>query len=109
MGTVKIQKVIGDQETSLDFEEVDSTFEHAESIAGVKLDRRKNYMIIDGEVCQTVTWTRSCSGCCEAGDYGGLLHRYKYDEKARCHIGHGCHECGYHGKVRTSMWVPLHG
>lgn len=109
MGKVQIQIEIHINEESYEYEEEDSTYEHAESIVGVKLDRRKNYMIIDGEVCQMATWTHSCSGCCEAGDYGGLLHRYKYDEKARCHIGAGCHECGYHGKVRTSMWVPLHG
>jgi predicted RNA-binding Zn-ribbon protein involved in translation (DUF1610 family) len=36
----------------------------------------------------------------------GLAHNYIYDDKAQCHIGIGCHECGYRGKVRRSEWVP---
>jgi hypothetical protein len=54
-----------------------------------------------------VRWTDSCSGCFEAGDYGGNAHNYPYDEKARCHIGAGCNECGYTGKTICEEWVPF--
>ena len=62
-----------------------STFEAAEAIAGRRLDRRKNYAIIQGEVRQLATWTSTCSGC----------------------EGSGCSECGYTGRRRGGMWVPL--
>lgn len=51
--------------------------------------------------------TVSCSGCCELGDYGGNPNGHSYDEKAGCHVGGGCVECGYNGKVRVSCWVPF--
>lgn len=54
-----------------------------------------------------VTFTSSCSGCCELGEYNGLAHRYAYDPKASCHIGNGCGECGYTGKRRERHWVPF--
>lgn len=69
-----------------------STHENAERIVGRRLDRRRNYAIIDGKVCQYISWTQQCSGCsadCE--------------EERGC----GCEECGYHGRVRESMWLPL--
>lgn len=92
--------------------EVPSTFEAAEKIYGSRLDRRRRYAIIKSdvgywEVCSLHTYTDSCSGCLESGDYGGNLHRYKFDQKARIHIGSGCHECGYHGKVRNSIYIAL--
>lgn len=92
-----------------------STHQDAERLYGRKLDRRKSYAIIrDDEtkklqVCECITWTHSCSGCFETGDYGGGAHLYPYDDKAQCHIGAGCRECGFMGKVRTSMWMPLRG
>ena len=54
-----------------------------------------------------VRFTDSCSGCFEAGDYMGNAHYYDYDDKAQCHVGSGCHECGYRGKVRRREWVPF--
>lgn len=62
-----------------------ATFEAAERIAGKRIDRRKNYAIIDGEVCVAMKWTDECSGC----------------------FGAGCDECGHGGRKRYSTWVPL--
>lgn len=52
-------------------------------------------------------WTESCSGCFETGDYGSGAGDYLFDAKAMCHIGAGCSECGYTGKVRQQHWVPF--
>lgn len=52
-------------------------------------------------------WKDSCSGCYEAGDYGGNSHNYPYDAKAGCRIGAGCEECGYTGKRHEKMWLPV--
>lgn len=68
------------------------------------LHRVVRYDGMDGFV---VRWTASCSGCFESGDYIGNAHNYPYDEKARCHIGAGCDECGYTGKRRNEYWVPF--
>lgn len=65
----------------------------ADRIAGRRLDRRKNYIIIKGQVCSLVTWTDRCSGCSQGHeDRGG-----------------GCRECGYRGVVRRSVWMPDDG
>ncbi len=53
-----------------------------------------------------VRWTQSCSGCFETED-GHPVGDYPFDEKAKCHLGAGCEECGYHGKVRNEHWVPF--
>lgn len=70
------------------------TWERAEAVAGRRLDRRKNYMIIRGQVCSSVSWTAACSGC--NNEIGGGR-------------GFGCHECGYHGLRRQSYWMPDDG
>lgn len=84
----------------------------AEEFASKRLDRRRKYAIgpdWDGgrivllELC---TWTTSCSGCFEGGECMGLAHHYPYDTKRQCHVGAGCAECGYSGKVRQAMWLP---
>jgi len=62
--------------------------------AGFKLDRRKNWAFIEGQLCESVQWTQSCSGCsCDCGCMGS-------------HGASGCRECGYQGKVRNGAWVP---
>ena len=73
---------------------------------GRKYDRRKNYKIIDKEVCEIIRFTRSCSGCCETVD-GHNVNGYPVDKKHGCLIGMGCHECGYTGKVRHEIWSPM--
>lgn len=71
-----------------------STFEAAEKIAGRRLDRRKNYAIIDGQVAESCMWSQACSGCYEG--YNSATAR-----------GFGCDECGYAGRRRHGAWVPL--
>lgn len=71
-----------------------STFEKAERVAGCKLDHRRNYAIIDGQVFESATWSHACSGCYEG--YNSATAR-----------GFGCDECGYTGRRRNGAWVPL--
>jgi len=71
------------------------SFEDADKIAGRRLDRRRNYAIIDGKVCESVTWSTYCTGCCEREDGYGPNR------------GIGCPECGYTGRSRQSQWVPI--
>lgn len=51
-------------------------------------------------------WTVSCTGCFEFNEGLGM-HRYQYDDKAHCYVGHGCSECGYTGKRRDRCWMPI--
>jgi hypothetical protein len=87
-------------------------WKEAEAFAGQRLDRRRSYAIgpdFDDKkliLLSAVSWTQSCSGCFSAGEYGGMASYYSFDGRNNCHIGIGCHECGYHGKVRCSMWAP---
>lgn len=62
--------------------------------------------IIDGERCRLTKWTDSCSGCFEFNEGLGLSD-YPIDKKHNIHLGSGCSECGYQGKVRHEMWVPI--
>lgn len=68
-----------------------STFEAADALAGHRVDRRKNYAIVKGKLCELAEWTAACSGC--TGEYGPDR-------------GSGCHECGFTGRSRQAMWVP---
>lgn len=61
--------------------------------AGRRLDRRKSWAFVDDQLCETVSWSRACSGC-----YSG------YDTVSG--RGMGCTRCGYQGRVRDSSWVP---
>lgn len=70
-----------------------STYEAAEKIAGIKLDRRKNYAIIEGRVAESCRWSQACRGCYEGH---GI-------DSAR---GYGCNEYGYTGRCQGS-WVPI--
>jgi len=94
-----------------------SIFE-AEKIAGQRLDRRRKYATTDdgkpskffGDgghlLFMLCNWTDSCSGCTETSD-GYNVYGYPVDPKHGCLVGGGCHECGYTGKRRNSMWVPF--
>lgn len=64
-------------------------WDEADQRAGFRLDRRKAWAFVEGELCESVSWTESCSGCV-------------YPDGTN----DGCSECGYHGKVRRGMWVP---
>lgn len=75
-------------------DDVPTTFAAAEKIAGRRLDRRKNYAIIDGQVAESCIWSQACSGCYEG-----------YDSVSA--TGNGCSECGYTGRRRLGQWLPL--
>jgi hypothetical protein len=86
MRTVKIRHgVVYPGDGTCTHDETPSTYEEAERIAGVKLDRRKNYMVVEGKVCEAATWTDRCGNC----------------------DGGGCPECGGKGKRRYGMWIPV--
>ncbi|WP_454917325.1 hypothetical protein [Xanthobacter sediminis] len=70
------------------------SWERGDELAGRWLDRRRVYAVIDGEVCDLVTWSAPCSGCCE-----GLW----LSDAAR---GAGCRECGFTGRRRRAQFVP---
>lgn len=83
-----------DKDGFVHYDERPATFERAERIAGRRLDRRRNYAIIDGKVAEMVSWSQACSGCHDGCD--------GYNS-----TGNGCSECGYTGRRRQSHWVPL--
>lgn len=76
------------------FKDVPRTYEWADKRHGSRLDRRKNYAYIKGGVCEAVSWSQACSGCYEGYHLASAN-------------GSGCHECGYTGRTRCSMWVPV--
>ncbi len=76
------------------YDDRSSTYEAAEQLAGRRLDRRRNYAIIDGQVAESARWSQACSGCYEGHETGSG-------------IGLGCSECGYTGRRRNGAWAPL--
>lgn len=97
-----------DDKRLIHYNEEPSTYELADKLAGRRLDRRKNYCIINGQVCEGVSWVESCSGCFETED-GHPVGEYPIHPKHGCHVGAGCEECGHHGVVRHSQWMPIDG
>jgi hypothetical protein len=80
----------------------------AEKLAGRRLDRRRKYYLVDETVIvSAASYTTTCSGCFEGGDYMGNAHNYTWDSKSQCHIGAGCDECGYTGKRVETVLVPI--
>lgn len=52
-----------------------------------------------GEMCNVMKYTNTCSGCsCDV---------MEFDKKNGIPLGMGCHECGYTGKRRWTMYIPL--
>jgi hypothetical protein len=90
------------------YNEEPTTWEHLEKLAGHRLDRRKSYCVISGQVCEAVSWVDSCSGCFETED-GHPVGSYLFHPKHRCHVGSGCEECGYRGIRRNAQWIPIDG
>ena len=68
-----------------EWQDVPTTIERVETVAGKRLDRRRSYAVIGCEVHRAEHWTQECSGC----------------------YGNGCGECGYTGKCRVMMWQPI--
>lgn len=66
------------------------SWNEADCRAGRRLDRRKAWAFIDGNLCKVASWTAACSGC-------------SYSLELR---GAGCSECGYRGVRRQGMWIP---
>ncbi|MDQ0505964.1 hypothetical protein [Xanthobacter agilis] len=69
------------------------TWERGDEIAGRRLDRRRVYAVIDGDVCELVMWSARCSGCSSDDPY-----------EAR---GAGCRECGWTGRRRNAQFIPV--
>jgi len=65
--------------------------------AKLRADEKKRVMVVKrGKVFGFVgTWTQNCSGCTDYVDGQQVCGPM------------GCHECGYTGKRRISMWFPL--
>ena len=82
------------------------SIQRAEQLLGRRVDRRRQYAYVNGEVCYSAEWTRECTGCCETGEMMGLADNYPVDEKHGCLVGGGCEECGFTGKRREAMWLP---
>ena len=78
----------------------------AEQIAGKRLDRRRKYAIRDDNLPDKTTgavlfeiasWSDPCTGCKCDGEYPCDCCTER---------GSGCHECGYTGRRKITMWVP---
>lgn len=89
---VRIKTAVVDQRIIHDDRPV--SWADADKMAGRRLDRRKAWAFVEGELCELCSWTQACSGCSYGFEYGS-------DNR-----GGGCHECGHHGVVRRSSWVP---
>lgn len=83
-----------DDQGCIHYDDRPSTYEAAEKLAGRRLDRRRNYAIIDGQVAESVRWSQACSGCYQGHDI-------------ESGVGLGCSECGHSGRRQSGSWVPL--
>lgn len=92
MGKV-IERIKG--KNRFEYNDMPSTFEKAEKIAGKRLDKRGSYCILDGEVLRLTKWTSACSGCTPDDPYSNV------------NIGCGCYECGGTGKRIISDFLPI--
>lgn len=79
----------------ISYDDRPATYEQAESIIGRRLDRRKNFAIIDGQVMESCRFSAACSGCYEG-------HNIEHGR------GNGCDECGYTGRRRQGYWLPFY-
>ena len=70
------------------------------------IERAPRVYVRNGERVYIVKSTESCTGCHTTNE-GYSTGDYDYDEKAKCEIGSGCHECGYTGKRRSVMYIPV--
>jgi hypothetical protein len=77
----------------------------AELLAGKRLDRRRKYAVIDGEVCLAASYVDTCTGCYESSD-GYPAGDYLRDKNGVV-LGAGCSECGYTGKRTHTFWHPI--
>jgi hypothetical protein len=68
------------------------TISAAEGLAGRRLDRRRRYAHNGRELVEAASWSQPCSGCVVLGCTD---------------TGLGCAECGYTGRRRIHVWVPI--
>lgn len=86
MRTVKIRLFVEVcRDGIINYIEEPITYSEGEEFCGFKLDKRKNYCIVEGKMCESIEWSQECSGC----------------------DGGGCSECGYHGRSAKGMWYPV--
>lgn len=91
------------------------SYQEAEAIAGMRLDRRRQYYkhtyegaTVDngyafngscggpsGKIFTYFEWSSCCSGCADDSEYSAPIR------------GGGCSECGYTGKRRDGMHTPV--
>lgn len=83
-----------DGQGTINYDDRPSSYDAADQLAGRRLDRRRNYAIIDGAVHEAFQWSQACSGCYEGHEIGSG-------------VGMGCSECGYTGRRRNGAWAPL--
>jgi hypothetical protein len=80
------------QESFLEFETIE------DAVRELKLDRRRKYFVWCGELIYAHKYTAPCSGCsCDCSDGHGCNHKNS-----------GCEECGYTGKRKSSVPIPVY-
>lgn len=67
-----------------------------QAIEKFKLDKRRKWFSFAGTVVYDYKYSTICSGCCEDGETRTNNNR-----------GSGCSECGYTGRRRDSVPVPV--
>lgn len=86
-----------DEAGRIHHDDVAATWEQADALAGRRVDRRRSYAIMGGELHELVRWSQPCTGCFEAPECTS------YDMETT--KGHGCVECGWTGRVRLGAFA----
>ncbi len=76
----------------IDYDDTPIPWEEADRLAGQRVDRRRSYAFIDGQLHRSISYTAVCSGCSSGDPYDGR--------------GGGCRECGHRGVRRHYVYVP---
>lgn len=83
------------QQGHIHYNEIPITWDHADELAGFRLDRRRRWCFIDGKPFYSVSWSQHCSGCTQYPEMSDPPEK-----------GLGCSECGYQGRVKASAFIP---
>ena len=67
-----------------------------EAVSTLKLDRRRKYIQLNEGLFYSQKYSHPCSGCTETPEMTNSPER-----------GSGCHECGYNGRVRDAVPIPV--
>lgn len=78
------------------------TWHEAEKRTGCRLDRRRAYYANGAGVVvvEEALPSEPCTGCHE------YIEGQCYCKTVPC-VGSGCHECGYQGRVRQRLFMPV--